>query len=311
VAPRDPLQIAASPVPIEAEVEPADEPDAIDDADEDVGGEISQVSEVRSDGEQREGPDGQRRGRRRRRGRGRGEGRPEGGQRSEGGQRPEGNRAEGFRADASARNEPHVRRETEGEDDIVEAGAGGSNGAHNGHNGGERPFVAGELGPDGLPRKRRRGRRGGRRGRRGRGGEGGAPGEERPQEHNRQNGAGEQRPAMENRPPRADNPRPHDGNNFGGTISSDYEDIDTTPTLEARPAHQAPRRIDMRPPEDLLEGEIDTTPQPIERPAEVSSSEPADSTPRPASKPAAEPEAEAEDPNRPKRNGWWQRKSFF
>jgi len=115
---------------------------------------------------------------------------------------------------------------------------------------------------------------------------------------------------MENRPPRADGARPHEGNAFGGTISSDYEDIDTTPTLEARPAHQAPRRIDMQPPEDLLDGEIDTTPQPIERPVEVSSIEPTNSAP-PATKPAAEPESETEDPNRPKRNGWWQRKSFF
>jgi len=115
---------------------------------------------------------------------------------------------------------------------------------------------------------------------------------------------------MDSRPPRADSPRLYEGNTFGGTISSDYEDIDTTPTLEARPAHQAPRRIDMQPPQDLLEGEVDTTPQPIERPAEVSSSEPANSA-QPASKPEAEPEAETEDPNRPKRNGWWQRKSFF
>jgi ribonuclease E len=309
VAPRDPLQIAASPAPIEPEVEPADvEPDVIDDADEDVGGGVGEVREFRSDSEQREGPDGQRRGRRRRRGRGRGEGRPEGGQRSEGGQRPEGNRAEGFRADAAARSEPSQHSDTDGE--MEEADADGSNGAPVGQNGGERPFVAGELGPDGLPRKRRRGRRGGRRGRRGRGGEGGAPGEQQPQQHNRQNGGGEQRPAMDSRPPRADSPRPYEGNTFGGTISSDYEDIDTTPTLEARPAHQAPRRIDMQPPQDLLEGEVDTTPQPIERPAEVSSSEPANSA-QPASKPEAEPEAETEDPNRPKRNGWWQRKSFF
>ncbi|MEJ0012566.1 MAG: ribonuclease E/G [Bauldia sp.] len=242
-------------------------------------------------GEERgsEGGEGQRRGRRRRRGRGRG------GERFEGGQRPQGE----FRNDQP--------REPRPEGDAIAAEAGDGEAVHS--EGGERPFNGGgngggatELGPDGLPRKRRRGRRGGRRGRRGRNGEGGAPGENRPFDADRQNG--EHRPQMDARPPRQDAPPPFEPS--GNFIRRDtFEDeIDTTPTLDARPAFEAPRRIDL--PETSLPDEIDTTPQPIERPSELRSEQPAEPAP-----PAPKPEPEVEDPSRPKRSGWWQRKSFF
>jgi ribonuclease E len=110
---------------------------------------------------------------------------------------------------------------------------------------------------------------------------------------------------MEAQPPRVEAERPFGSGNFA-TISADYDEIDTTPTLEPRPTHEAPRRIDVAEPDDLLAGEVDTTPQPIERPSEMSPGQPTESTPTP--QPAAE---EENDPNRPKRSGWWQRKSFF
>jgi ribonuclease E len=83
-------------------------------------------------------------------------------------------------------------------------------------------------------------------------------------------------------------------------LSSDLDEIDTTPTLDERPAAEPVRRIEV--PLDEF-GEIDTTPQP-DRPKETA--------PSPASEPATQRTAEeADDPNRPKRSGWWQRRSFF
>ncbi len=121
---------------------------------------------------------------------------------------------------------------------------------------------------------------------------------------NRQNGGGEHRPQIDARPPRVDAPAPFEPS--GNFIRRDtFEDeIDTTPTLDTRPSFEAPRRIDL--PETSLPDEIDTTPQPIERLSELRSEQPAEPAP-----PASKPEPEVEDPNRPKRSGWWQRKSFF
>jgi ribonuclease E len=228
--------------------------------------------EEREHGGDREG--GRRRRRRRGRGRGGDRDRFEGGQ-----QRPQGE----FRHDQP--------REQRAEGEMGEAGNG--NGGQHQHR--ENGNDDGQLGPDGLPRKRRRGRRGGRRGRRGRGGEG----ENRQFDQNRQNG-NDFHPQHEERQPRQEQQRP-----FG----SSYDDeIDTTPTLDTRPAFEAPRRLD-NPVNDILPDEIDTTPQPVERASAARSEQPVEAAPTPA--PVPEPEPEVEDPNRPKRSGWWQRKSFF
>jgi ribonuclease E len=222
----------------------------------------------------RDGQEGGARRRRRRRGRGRG---GEGGQRFEGGHQ---HRHDQPRHDHQPRHDQQPRY----------AEAGGENaGEESGESGGQQQhgFGGGELGPDGLPRKRRRGRRGGRRGRRGRGnGEGGMQGE------HRQNG--DHRP-MENRQ------HHQNDDNRGNFVRPNTfdDDIDTTPTMDPRPAaFEPPRRIDIVRQNDLLRDEIDTTPQPVERASEP----PAREEP---------PAPEAEDPNRPKRSGWWQRKSFF
>jgi ribonuclease E len=280
VEPRDIPQTSVTPASVEPDVaeavesEPEPVADDIPDDDND-GEEVAAQNGERHQGAdrqgEREGGEGQRRRRRRRGRRGGSEGRPEGGERIENGRRPE---PVPVRAEAEGGEAQTQQDEARGD--------------------GERPFVPGELGPDGLPRKRRRGRRGGRRGRRGRG-EG-------------MNEAGPDRPPADARPPREEAPRPFEGGNaFGGTISSDYDEIDTTPTLEPRPAYEAPRRIDVL--TENLPDEIDTTPQPIERHGEP--------TPSPVEQPAraeqptrSELPAE-EDVNRPKRSGWWQRKSFF
>ena len=101
-----------------------------------------------------------------------------------------------------------------------------------------------------------------------------------------------------------ESPRPYEGGGNYAVISSDFEDIDTTPTLEPRTRHEPPRRIAD---DDALPGEIDTTPQPIERQKEPTNR----ASEEPASNPHQPTEEEDNDPNRPKRSGWWQRKSFF
>ncbi|HVY19877.1 MAG TPA: ribonuclease E/G [Bauldia sp.] len=262
------LVTPASVEPTISEAEP--ETDVVDEAAEEVADEAEERHyEPR---EEREGGNGEGRRRRRRRGRGRGGDRDrfEGGQQ----QRPQGE---------PRHDQP---REQQADSDATEVG----NGFQADPNGQAGAFQ-GELGPDGLPRKRRRGRRGGRRGRRGRGGNG----ENRPFDQNRQNG-GDFRQA-DNRPRDEQQPR-----SFGNSYD---DEIDTTPTLDPRPAYTPPRVDD--PVVDLLPDEIDTTPQPIARPSELRSEQPAE----PVESPAAQPSVETEDPNRPKRSGWWQRKSFF
>jgi ribonuclease E len=110
---------------------------------------------------------------------------------------------------------------------------------------------------------------------------------------------------MDARPPRQDAPAPFEPS--GNFVRRDVfdDEIDTTPTLDTRPSFEAPRRIDR--PESSPPDEIDTTPQPIERPSELRSEQP----PEPEQPRQPQPSVETEDPNRPKRSGWWQRKSFF
>ncbi len=162
-----------------------------------------------------------------------------------------------------------------------------------------------QLGDDGRPRKRRRGRRGGRRGRR----EG-------------QNGEGEGETANGNAGianddnPHADQPPASYVPAFSrdryalDPYAADPYEIDTTPVMEPRPPRQerpaAPAAAEEAP------APATTTPMPEERPA--ARMEPVPEAPReqPAeTRVAPEPAPEKEDPNRPKRSGWWQRKSFF
>jgi len=151
---------------------------------------------------------------------------------------------------------------------------------------------------DSQQRKRRRGRRGGRRGRRGRAGEESPPVAEGNQDTEIQNSYAESL---------------GDGSQDG----ADPFEIDTTPVMEPRPdrqSHEMPPEADVAPPspevpapnaeEDASASvEIGTTatvsrePEPV---AEVV----ADEAPR-------QQDDEQDDGDRPKRSGWWQRRSFF
>lgn len=281
VEPRATSAALVTPASFQPAIEEEPVAEAIEIEQDETAGEEHEVREARGGhdrGEEGRDENGQHRGRRRRRGRGRGgEGRGEG----RGGERPMEHQP---RPAMAAQNQPHAEAPMEGAEGEVD---------DHGGNGGERPFVAGELGPDGQPRKRRRGRRGGRRGRRGRGGEN-RPGENRPFDANRGGGAprGDQQPVFERQP--------------FGIIAGDEDEIDTTPTLDPRPGAEPPRRIEIATFSDAPPDEIDTTPQP-ERPKEAEQ--------RPAeaqreAQPVAEREEE-QDPNRPKRSGWWQRRTFF
>jgi ribonuclease E len=114
------------------------------------------------------------------------------------------------------------------------------------------------------------------------------------------------------------------------TIASDYDEVDTTPTLDSEPARHLPPRAEMVADPFIGGDEIDTTPTAEPAPARElpwrSSADAApsnggdedeiDTTPRDdepsrgTTRPESAEEAD-EDPNRPKRSGWWQRKSFF
>jgi ribonuclease E len=239
------------------------------------------------DGEREErGDDGQRK-RRRRRGRGRGgEGRGDNRHAEQRDGRP-----------AQQQRPPQQPDQPRGEEPAGEEDEGEA-----------RPFVAGELGPDGQPRKRRRGRRGGRRGRRG-----GRPGE---------NGHAV---APENRARPDDEAQPGFAPGGFGAISADYDEIDTTPTLDSGTPRPAPQRADRVADTYIGPDEVDTTPTADTQPSRESWQPPAqaadgdeddeiDTTPRADAPSRADtrPEPAADDdPDRPKRSGWWQRKSFF
>ena len=106
-------------------------------------------------------------------------------------------------------------------------------------------------------------------------------------------------------------PRPFD------RIAGDYDEIDTTPTLDDAPPRDLPRRADLDA-GPISDDEIDTTPRDdtpepreAEARAEVMSEgelDEIDTTPRPDTTSSGPVE---DDPDRPKRSGWWQRKSFF
>jgi ribonuclease E len=157
--------------------------------------------------------------------------------------------------------------------------------------GGEERGQRADAEGDGQ-RKRRRGRRGGRRGRRGR--------------------AGEDRPVA------PENGQRQPASSFGAAAFEyvDPYEIDTTPVMEPRPQREAretpaEERRDSPPPAPSsrhAEEQAGAEPAPSPMPERAKEREPAaEEIVRGA--PPAPPEED--DPNRPKRSGWWQRRSFF
>jgi ribonuclease E len=156
---------------------------------------------------------------------------------------------------------------------------------------GER--SAGQPQDDGEPRRRRRGRRGGRRGRRGRG------------DRIEQGGS---EPGGDRLPENRDA-----SYRFGDEIG--LLEIDTTPQPEPRRdarLTETPLRPTIAHDEDALVPAEPPRPRDQETPRgeTLGQAEPstASEPPAPAQPPAEE---EDDDPNRPKRTGWWTRRSFF
>src|SRR5581483_9154995 len=129
-------------------------------------------------------------------------------------------------------------------------------------------------------RRRRRGRRGGRRGRRGR-----EEGGQRPEGHF------EPRPAGSDR-----------AEGMNGAAAAAYEPLGDAPMVDEPPREEA---IPMQPVAH------EPRPEPAERHRPAAEPEPAEAQAEPAPPPAPQPQQPEEDPNRPKRGGWWQRRSFF
>jgi ribonuclease E len=142
----------------------------------------------------------------------------------------------------------------------------------------ERPAFAGEGvgGDDDQPRKRRRGRRGGRRGRRDRGERGGS-----------------ERPASNGAAPQPGEDHRHDdmnGEANGVPMAAEptyREEPELRPTVAPADSDFSARREEDEPIHQR---------SPIE-------------TPEPEQKP--QPETAEDDETRPKRSGWWTRRSFF
>jgi ribonuclease E len=176
-------------------------------------------------------------------------------------------------------------------------------GSHETGEDGER--VARAEGSDGeLQRKRRRGRRGGRRGRRGRGGEERAASGE---SHQGANGE-------------------HRHSETQGNVAYDPVDpyeIDTTPVMEPRPERAAEATAAVHRPASSTEAEEARADDRPALPVEPAASDKDEMSP--ADEPSEEREwngshatdepapryDEEDDPDKPKRSGWWQRRSFF
>jgi ribonuclease E len=226
--------------------------------------------------------------------------RSEGGERGErdesGGRRRRRRRRRGKNGDGRQHDQPRPEQaaapapESNLDDDAADEGEEHEPDSH-----GEQPGAG-----DDRSRKRRRGRRGGRRGRRGEGREG----DNGQQAHDAADDAHADQPPASYRPSFNNDP-----------YAADPYEIDTTPVMEPRP----PREERPAPPPAASESysPATTAQLPEERPAarvepvpETPSEEPVETerTPEPA---AAETVPEKEDPNRPKRSGWWQRRSFF
>jgi ribonuclease E len=168
------------------------------------------------------------------------------------------------------------------------------------------------------PRKRRRGRRGGRRNRR--------EGEEGAVEGSEDEAAADAEAEVQAEiaaAPEAEAVEPAPADEASEPVAAAepeaVAEIEATPEIEAPAAPVKKARAPRKPrrkaePEAVVE-ETQAA-KPDEAPAEAAAStseepapEPAVEEPRAEDKPAAEPAAPAED--RPRRTGWWQRKSFF
>jgi ribonuclease E len=294
IEPRALVAPSVTPASVEPEVEP--EVVEVDDAEETeaqivvddsyVGGMQDDHPAARDD---RGGDEGGQRRRRRRRGRGRGgEAR---------GEHRQPDHRRGDHPNGAPQPPPQHRGQPQPApraDD--EASEGGES---------ERPYAATELGPDGQPRKRRRGRRGGRRGRRGRNGDhrqyserDAQPGNEQPAFGNSYGEIAADPNEIDTTPTMDDMPRAERSDPIPPSYPDD-DDVDTTPRIDTPPSRESQPRVDPVRDNYAPPDEIDTTAQPDPRPSRDT-----------ASGPGAAAD-EAEDPNRPKRSGWWQRRSFF
>jgi ribonuclease E len=141
-------------------------------------------------------------------------------------------------------------------------------------------------------RKRRRGRRGGRRGRRGRGSE--RPGESPAGDHDRR--------------PRPEQPMTHAANGGGDDAlppMATQADEDRGMPIAMEPETHEPAPL----PEPVRAENVEAT---MSRPEERQPEERSPPPEEPATRPRTPPPApEEEDRNRPKRSGWWQRRTFF
>ena len=147
-------------------------------------------------------------------------------------------------------------------------------------------------------RKRRRGRRGGRRGRRGRG-------ERGPGEAENGNGADERPAAM---PEVEAYPSGNGREPSEAPLATVEPPVPEEPREPAAPASlpEAPRPLQ---PEEYRPAPSETEPT-LARTDEVAGpAEPVEEPVPPA--PPEPPPVEVDDPSRPKRGGWWQRRSFF
>ncbi len=259
-------------------VQPDEEMDDIDEAAvDDVEIEASEEEEHEATAERE--PDGDRRPRRRRR-------------RRRGG------------ADAAAEAKPEstgadAEAEAEAEPDQAEA---------------ERSAEAGDDGDGTQPRKRRRGRRGGRRGQRGRGANG-----DRTDEDDQTQAAADEIDTT----PRADDddePSSEDlaahGVNGGAmpepAAASAETDVDPEiPAAEPITIAAEPHNAIAAPEAPSVFADDEW--QPEERKPEAKERTVASEVEERPAPPPSQPEAESadDDPDRPKRSGWWQRRSFF
>lgn len=170
-------------------------------------------------------------------------------------------------------------------DDTARSGEMGDRGGGFDRQAGRPQHHAAELDENGQPRRRRRGRRGGRRGR-GRNGD-------RPQQN------GEQPRYQE----RAHGERQAGGRDQYAPNGGEDARPESQPRADEQPRSEPVPVYRMDPvPEARPESRPEPEPQfkRVDRPIDE--------------RPAPEPETKAEepeDPNRPKRGGWWQRRSFF
>ncbi len=179
--------------------------------------------------------------------------------------------------------------------------------------GGESRAEGEEDGDGGQPRKRRRGRRGGRRGQRGRGanGERNGNGED---DANQAIEAGTGSLAEEvDTTPVADEPSHAINGDASPTHVDEVVESESAP-IAAEPVAVAAEQHDAIATPEPEQAAIPDSEWEPEAPV-VQAEEPvvASVAPEPASPPPSAPEADDadEDPDKPKRSGWWQRRSFF